>query len=464
MICKVNKYLNPNKFFYDMRDSDDMRLSTVINMSSGVSYIGLSDLYRQLLSNEMIYSNEFTNYVPDRGSILARKVITYYERWLAGINDDANDYFNNVCINCGSTEAIAHIFSYLKEKEVDKILLVGLQYFAYEMLANQYNITSYLLMSSEEDKIIPTIQDVKRSIEQNGIRHVFLTLPMNPSGEKYTCEEFTKLLEICKKNDCILFIDKCQLEEFEEVDSEYDYHLGECIKNTCSYNSIIILDSFSKKRNIPGLRIGYVAGANDVIEYLEYMNYITCCHHSVVAIAPIVIDYYYRIICTENDIGVLQKVQKDFRKMILMEANIDFARYLLKFIKSPQKFEKAHEFIDEIKHNNSVYKENYDYACERLKKAGIVHSKRIGGFNFSILYNNDLGYSEKDFKDYLKKQSSIFICTQEDFCDHTERENNKFWIRITLAESIDTFRTKFDKFIKFITDQRNENYEKSGTR
>ncbi len=447
LLCKKNKTIDYYKYYFDNKPPDSVRHNDNIYLSSGVSSIPIMSMYRELLSNEMMYNTEFANYVPSSGSVLLRKAIAYYERWLAGITDKSNEYFDNICINCGSTPIMAYIFDYLTEKKTEKILMVGLQYYVYEMLAGYKNIRSYLLLSAEETKTIPTVSEIQNAVENEGFKYIFLTLPMNPSGEKYTHEEFIELLEVCKKNDCVLFLDKCQWEEFEETTEEYSYNYGEDIVNTDSYENIVILDSFSKKRNIPGLRVGYVAGKKEVIDYIEYINYITCCHHPLLAIAPIVVDCYYRMLCKETDIDNRKKIKHDFRKMILSEANNEFARYLLKYVTSPQCQDDAEIFIGAILESYSKYADNYVYACERLKNAGYIVADRNGGFNFIFRYNNPYGYTEKEFKDYLLA-SNIYIFTQEDFCDHTDRENESFWVRITVADEIEEFRRKFDAFME----------------
>lgn len=450
MLCKLNKYIDYYQFYFDNKQPDNIRHNKNIFVSTGVSSIEIMHLYRELLSNEVKFNTEFVDYVPSCGSILLRKVITYYERWLAGISDQEQEYFNNVCITCGSTSAMAFIFEYLKKMNADKVLLVGLQYFVYEILSDHNNIPSYLLMSSKEDRTIPSIYEIQSAIEDEGFKYIFLTLPMNPSGEKYTREEFIQLINLCKKNDCILFLDKCQWEEFEEMEEPYDYYYGKIVNETNTCENIVILDSFSKKRNIPGLRIGYVGGKKEVINYIEYMNYITCCHQTTLAIAPIVIDCFYRMIYMENNEEARKKIQKDIRKIILKEANNEFARYLLQFVTSAQYKEDAMKFVNEIKNTYSKYKENYDYACKCLSSYGFRYVHRIGGFNFMFLYDNQNGYTEKEFKDYLRNEHSIFIFTQEDFCDHTERKMNKFWVRITVADELEEFPKKFDIFMNTI--------------
>lgn len=452
MLCKINKYIDYYQFYYDNKQPDEIRHNSNVFLSTGVSSIPAMDLYRELLSNEVKLNTEFVDYVPACGSILLRRVIAFYERWMAGICDEDNEYFKNICITCGSTAAMAFIFSYLKKENADKVLLVGLQYFVYEMLSDHNNIPSYLLVSSKDNITIPSIKEIQSAVEEEGFKYIFITLPMNPSGEKYTHEDFVQLLNLCKKNDCILFLDKCQWEEFEEMDTVYDYYCGKDIVDTDTYDNVVILDSFSKKRNIPGLRIGYVAGKKDVVKYIEYLNYITCCHQTTMVIAPIVIDCYYRMIYMEQDEERRKKIQRDIRKIILKEANNNFARYLLKYVTSTRYQEDARNFINEIKRNYSKYKKNYDYACECLNNAGFRYTKRVGGFNFLFQYDNLYGYTEKEFRDYLMREHSIFIFTQEDFCDHTERKSDKFWIRITVADEVEEFQRKFDVFMQKIKD------------
>lgn len=444
MTPKKNRSIDYFDYYFKNKVSDESRHKRNVMLSTGVSSTGVMKLYRELLSNEAKFNTEFEDYVPSCGSILFRSVITYYERWLAGLSDKENVYFENICVTCGSTAAMAYVFDYLKKEKAEKILLIGLQYFVYEILSNQNNIPSYLFAVSDADKTIPEVSEVQRAVETDGFKYLFLTLPMNPSGEKYSRNEFIQILRLCKKNDCVLFLDLCQWEECEALDEPYNYSYGECIIETDSYQNIVIMDSFSKKRNIPGLRIGYIAGKADVLKYVEYMNYITCCHQTIMGVGPVIIDYFYRMVYIESDCDRRKKIQKDIRKIILKEANNEFARYLLTYVTSNQYVENAVCFIKEIIHNYDIYKNNYNYACKQLRNAGLSYIERVGGFNFIFLYNNPLGYTEKEFKNYLQEKKLIYIFTQEDFCDRTQRHNKKFFIRITVADEEEEFQKKFD--------------------
>ncbi|SUY47136.1 putative aminotransferase A [Clostridium putrefaciens] len=444
MTPKKNRYIDYFEYYFENKVSDESRHKRNVMLSTGVSSTGVMKLYRELLSNEAKLNTEFEDYVPSCGGILFRSVITYYERWLAGVSDKENDYFQNVCVTCGSTAAMAFVFDYLKKEKAEKVLLIGLQYFVYEILSNQNNIPSYLLTASETDKTIPEVSEIQRAVEIDRFQYLFLTLPMNPSGEKYSRDEFIQILKLCKKNDCILFLDVCQWEGCEALDESHTYYYGECIMETDSYQNTVIMDSFSKKRNIPGLRIGYVAGKSDVLNYVEYMNYITYCHQTIMGVAPIIIDYFYRMIYFESDSDRRKIIQKKFRKIILKEANNEFARYLLTYVTSKQYIEDADRFISEIIQNYDIYKNNYNYACKQLRNAGYSYIERIGGFNFVFLYNNPLGYTEKELKDYLQEEKLIYIFTQGDFCDRTQRQNDRFFIRITVADEEEEFKRKFD--------------------
>ena len=117
------------------------------------------------------------------------------------------------------------------------------------------------------------IDDIENKIKDMNIKYLVLSLPSNPTGAVLSKEEKEKLVRVIKDNDVIVITD----EIYEALCYEEYYSVAQCkeIKE-----KIIYVGGFSKMFSMTGLRVGYYACS----EYL--MNEIIKVHQYNVSCAP----------------------------------------------------------------------------------------------------------------------------------------------------------------------------------
>lgn len=112
---------------------------------------------------------------------------------------------------------------------------------------------------------------------------LYLCTPGNPTGQVMSEAELARLVELCLEHDVILASDECYSEIYPDEDNAPPSLLNGCIAaGNPKYRNCIIFHSLSKRSNLPGLRSGFVAGDQTLIEsFLKYRTYHGCAmsHH-----------------------------------------------------------------------------------------------------------------------------------------------------------------------------------------
>lgn len=176
-----------------------------------------------------------------------------------GINIDEE----NILVTTGSGEGIIIVLSLIADPE-DELLVLEPFYANYASFANQ---ASTKVVAASLDKKnnyhLPPIEKIKKKITPK-TRAIFLTNPNNPTGTVYTRDEVKRIVELAYENNLFLISD----ETYYGItfDGKKAVSVFE-VANEKEVENIIVVDSLSKKLNIPGTRIGAVISKNrQVIE------------------------------------------------------------------------------------------------------------------------------------------------------------------------------------------------------
>jgi len=101
---------------------------------------------------------------------------------------------------------------------------------------------------------------------------IVINTPHNPTGCSFTKTEFAEIINIAKKNNCILFCD--EMYRFLEFDSKNR------LPSACEvYEDAVVLCGLSKSFAMPGLRLGWLIAKNRSFfnEFKNYKDYTTIC-------------------------------------------------------------------------------------------------------------------------------------------------------------------------------------------
>ena len=102
---------------------------------------------------------------------------------------------------------------------------------------------------------IPLNEDLSINVNDyiNTDRHVILANPNNPTGLRISVDDIEKILKANKNR--LVIIDEAYI----------DYNNESCIKLVNKYNNLIVVQTFSKSRNLAGAHIGFAISSKDII-------------------------------------------------------------------------------------------------------------------------------------------------------------------------------------------------------
>ena len=101
---------------------------------------------------------------------------------------------------------------------------------------------------------------------------IVVNFPHNPTGATLTPEEFARVVDLARQNDCFLFSDEMyRWSEHDEADR---------LPAACEvYENAVSLCGLSKSFALPGLRVGWLATQNDdfMQRFVNFKDYTTIC-------------------------------------------------------------------------------------------------------------------------------------------------------------------------------------------
>ena len=117
---------------------------------------------------------------------------------------------------------------------------------------------------------------------------VYVCSPGNPSGKVMSLEQWEALFELSDKYDFVIAADECYSEiYFDEKTPPIGALQAACLLGR-SHNNLVVFGSLSKRSNVPGMRSGFVAGDEKIIEkFALYRTYHGCAMSPVVQAASI---------------------------------------------------------------------------------------------------------------------------------------------------------------------------------
>lgn len=422
------------------------------SLSSGINQFAPPKLYTDCFLKEIQSSQFIKNYTLNNGYPALVEALKYYEKLLGTEDFSVPDKFaDNLCVTAGATPAIVFYFEYYSMKyPKSNVLLLGLNYYLFYECCTRYQLNGITLTSKEKNRVAPTIDEIAVAIEKEKPKLLILTVPFNPSGEIYTEDELRKIVNITKKHDCLLLVDKCQLEEFASV-FEYMY-INKIIIEEDYVENTIIINSISKTRSLPGARLGYITANKEAMAYVTYLNELYYFNPPMVYITPFVADLLFRIVFIKEksysgkiDISSIAKM---FRNFILTSAGLEvYNNFFKPVLRSPIIKEDIYNFGAEIDTNYKIVYSNYQYIREKLKKYIWEVTELQGGFNFCIKLNKTSSRDQLQFCADVTNAIKVTLLPESKYNNNQVIDSDEpFWIRITAAFPENEFTEMIDRF------------------
>ena len=189
----------------------------------------------------------------------------------------------------GSREALFAIAQAIIDRAKPSPIVISPNpfYQIYEGAAFLAGATPYFLNTTVENNHAMVFASVPVEV-LNRTQLVYVCSPGNPSGKVMSLEQWKTLFELSDKYNFVIAADECYSEiYFDEKNPplgalQAAYLLGR------SHANLIMFSSLSKRSNVPGMRSGFVAGDEKIIEaFTLYRTYHGCAMSPTVQAASV---------------------------------------------------------------------------------------------------------------------------------------------------------------------------------
>ncbi|WP_281335936.1 histidinol-phosphate transaminase [Flavobacterium eburneipallidum] len=161
---------------------------------------------------------------------------------------------NQILLGNGSDEVLDLLFRAFCEPKIDNIISLPPTYGMYCVLSNLNNIENREVLLSADFQ--PQVEKILDAVDEN-TKIIFLCSPNNPTGNSFTTESVTTLLE---KFNGFIVIDEAYI-DFSDKAS--------WLEKLNQYPNLIITQTLSKAYGLAGIRLGICYASAEVIAVLN---------------------------------------------------------------------------------------------------------------------------------------------------------------------------------------------------
>ncbi len=254
-----------------------------INLSIGEPKHATPDFIRRALAENL---DGLANYPTTQGSDALRQAIGAWIERRYGIPPlDPNTQI--LPVN-GSREALfAFAQAVIDTSKPDPIIICPNPFYQiYEGAALLAGATPYFLNTTPENGFAMDFSSVPEEIWRR-TQMVYACSPGNPTGKVMDIEAWTRLFDLSDKYGFIIASDECYSELYpdEHVPPLGALQVAHQLGGE-DYGRLVVFNSLSKRSNVPGMRSGFVAGCESILEkFLLYRTYHGCAMNPAVQAA-----------------------------------------------------------------------------------------------------------------------------------------------------------------------------------
>lgn len=213
-----------------------------------------------------IYSLErgHTHYTSNYGTIELRTAVSDYLRERDGLDYNPE---NQILITVGVSEALDLVMRALLNPG-EEVIIPEPSFVAYKPCVAFAGGVPVPIPSYAETGFTVTPEQVEAAVTEK-TKVIFVSYPCNPTGATAPRERMQKIVDIARKHDLYVITD----EIYDRLTYEQEHVCVPALAG--AYERTIYLNGFSKAHAMTGWRIGYAAGAPDVIEAMMKVHQYT---------------------------------------------------------------------------------------------------------------------------------------------------------------------------------------------
>lgn len=254
-----------------------------INLSIGEPKHATPDFIRRTLAENL---DGLANYPTTQGSDALRQAIGAWIERRYGI-PPLNPNTQVLPLN-GSREGLfAFAQAVIDTSKPDPVIICPNPFYQiYEGAALLAGATPYFLNTTPENGYAMDFSSVPEEIWRR-TQLVYACSPGNPTGKVMDIEEWSRLFDLSDKYGFTIASDECYSELYpdEHVPPLGALQVAHQLGGE-DYGRLVVFNSLSKRSNVPGMRSGFVAGCESILEkFLLYRTYHGCAMNPAVQAA-----------------------------------------------------------------------------------------------------------------------------------------------------------------------------------
>ncbi|MES2012518.1 MAG: succinyldiaminopimelate transaminase [Pseudomonadota bacterium] len=255
---------------------------TAINLSIGEPKHATPQLIKDALVENLA---GLANYPTTIGSLALREAIS---AWISRrYNIPALDPEKAILPVTGSREALFAFAQVIIDRTKTNPIVISPNpfYQIYEGATFLAGATPYFLNTLPENNHAMDFESVPVDVLSR-TQLVYVCSPGNPSGKVMTLAQWKTIFELSDKYGFVIAADECYSEIYFDEATPPLGALQAAKQLNRDYKNLVVFSSLSKRSNVPGMRSGFVAGDEKIIEkFALYRTYHGCAMNPAVQAA-----------------------------------------------------------------------------------------------------------------------------------------------------------------------------------
>jgi len=201
----------------------------------------------------------FTKYTPTTGIPELKNLISNKFK-----KDNSLDYApSQIVVSCGAKHSLFNTLLALVDRE-DEVLIPSPYWLSYPEMVNLSEGIVHFIKTSPVNNFKITIADLEKNINAK-TKMLILNSPSNPTGCVYNLEELKEIARICVAKKIFVTSD----EIYEKIIYDNLKHISIASLGKDIYDLTITVNGLSKSFSMTGWRIGYLGGAQYIVEAIS---------------------------------------------------------------------------------------------------------------------------------------------------------------------------------------------------
>ncbi|EPQ28630.1 uncharacterized protein PFL1_03933 [Pseudozyma flocculosa PF-1] len=213
------------------------------------------------------FGDQVHEYAPNTGIPELRKAVANYYNQTFRQKHDKKFTASNVCIVPGGRAGMARLAAVIGNVNLGYQLP---DYTSYEpLLGSTKGLTPIpTVLSAEEQGFKLSVDDMAREIKGRGLSSMLLSNPRNPTGMMLEGDELKRVVDMSKELGCTILLDEFYSWYLHEGPLGRANSAAEYIDDI-NDTPVVLIDGLTKGWRLPGWRVCWVVGSEDVITALN---------------------------------------------------------------------------------------------------------------------------------------------------------------------------------------------------